>query len=443
MKKPCLFILLIFSAVLTFAAPAPYAHEQVYDYIQKNFLKKFISNEEVTYSICIDDIYANIDDNIEIISEEEANNMFLEAIHNWLRETNKFISRSKGKNKLTDISDIMQREHLIKQVPCGEAADLEIHYTNNTNDCDFGKFDHSTGIMYISTVRNKKRKEYLKTLTHELGHTFGLADQYSGAIYRGSFLYNSKVKRPSIMDIKTQKVTCDDADGLITSIDRLNGTSRTFNSLCLDGLLIKNGQGHVKSNQVYNLEEEYNLYDAEIKVSYNADLENSYIIDITLTNFILNGEGISALLKMGFDDISLDTVKYAVVKIHGTVNEKFLQTELLDTLKTPIGLWTLVLYDNRSNDLIEKQIVTKDYSDEDNTFTWQNIDEEEISTSDEIIIIPTINLFPAPKDNIKEILRVADSQNNPVKPAKKQNNSVVVEGQVNRSIGTSLGKFNF
>ena len=402
MKKCFVFVFFIFSAAFAFAAPDMYAHLNTYDEMEKTFFEKLVSGKEATYKICTKE-----DSSKQYLKDEKANEIFLESVDNWLRRTRRYISKNKAEKEFSDILSIVNRRPNLRKIPCmdQEYADLTIRYTKDYSICGDGAggcIDLSSGKIFVNVAW---LRDYVEILTHELGHAFGLADQYSGAIYRGSFIYNSKVLRPSIMN-NSKNVTCDDVDGFITSIDRLKGTSREFYSLCKDGLFIQNGQGVIKADRTYDFAENYDNFNVKINVYYDTELEESYTMDMTLRKFIINENGIDLLRKMGFDVSSLNTVRHAVVKIHGTVKEKFSLEEFNDQHKTPVGLWTLVLYEQLGLSLKEKQIVTKDFFDEDVTVKLENVETSEMFFSIDPIKIPLVDLFHDVGIGEKEALRV-------------------------------------
>ena len=403
MKKFIIYFLFIFSASFSFAAPeAPYAHLVEYNEINKNFFEKLISGKEATYKICTQE-----DDSKQYISDKKANTMFMNAISNWLYRTRYYISKNKAEEKFSDILKITNGQHNLRQVPCSDTAktDLTIKYTENHSLCEEGAkgcIELSEGIIYINI--NGWNKDYEDTLTHELGHAFGLADQYHGAIYKGSFLYNSKVFRPTIMNYST-KVTCDDVDGFISSIDRLKGTHREFYSLCKDGLFIKDGQGIIKTKETYDFEEYFYEFNAKVKVSYPEGLEDAYIVDMTLDKFILDETGIDILTQMGFEISDLKSLKHAVVKIHGMVLEKDSKDISYKEVKQPIGLWSLVLYEKKFLQINEKQIIMKDFFDGSLVIKFEDLEKGTVSFLNKDIKIPFINLYDA--DN-KKSLRISN-----------------------------------
>ncbi len=411
MKKYIISLLFIFSVLLSHAAPLDYAHILIYDDVEKYFLDKFVSGKETTYTICIEE-YSNG----KQLKEETAKEIFLDSLDNWLDTTKYYISETNREEEFKDISQILDNKKNLKQIPCSFSEDGEIRldsdltivykldaseYCGNAVAC----FLVLPSTLVVSTVSNTNIKNYKKYVTHEIGHAFGLADQYSGAMYDGSFLYNSKVKRPSIMD-DNRKVTCDDVDGFITSIDRILGKEREFYSLCSDGLFIKNGQAVIPEIETYNLKENYEHFDADIVISYDTEFENAYILDMTLKNFILNQEGLNLIQDMGFDVNDLKTLKHSQVKIHGTALEVITE-ENDDTLyiRTPIGLWTAVLYKKKGFQSEPKQVITKEYFSLEDlpTITYLDTNSSALIFSD--IKIPLINFLSNTGSGEKEKLR--------------------------------------
>ena len=76
------------------------------------------------------------------------------------------------------------------------------------------------------------------TTLHELGHALGLQDEY---LTPRPEAYASQEAGTGIMQNLYSPLTCDEMDGMITLLDRLNHTSRTFRSFCPDRGLIVNG----------------------------------------------------------------------------------------------------------------------------------------------------------------------------------------------------------
>lgn len=75
-------------------------------------------------------------------------------------------------------------------------------------------------------------------ITHELGHAFGLADEY---LQQRPPQYASRSPGENIMADIYQPISCDEVDGMITLLDRFSGTKRTFASFCPGRANIING----------------------------------------------------------------------------------------------------------------------------------------------------------------------------------------------------------
>ncbi len=360
MKTHCLFISFIFGAVFL-CATVPYSHLEDYNKTSRNFFQKFISGNTATYMICVDKKIKN-----ENLNDTTVNNLFLSAFNDWITKTEQFISENDRNEEFNDILEMLNNG-IIKQIPCSikngnvnNDKSLAITFTNQT-PCYTGCYKNNT--IYIN-MEHTKSEDYFKILKHELGHAWGLADQYPGQIYRGSFLYNSKKQRSSIM-WQDKEITCDDGDGFITSIDRTLGNSREFYSLCSDDILIKNGQGSNKDITSFTFSEAYDLFDANITISYNENDPDSYGISMILYDFILSeAEGLELMNGMGFNVPDIDTLYNVVIKINGTLQET--QNEP----RKAVGIWTSTLYIKKDSETIPtddlnldaKQRIIKNYS---------------------------------------------------------------------------------
>ena len=404
MRKYILSLFFVCSTVLAFAAPEPYAHLLFYEGTDKNFFEKIVSGEKATYSICVSRAYKKL-------NEEEANEYFLRAFNSWFDRLNRYIKNKKG---FDDLLPIIENANNIERLPCKYFTenkkdipdpDLMVKFDYNVPDiCNNAPacFMIKTGEIAIS--RKLPVKKIKVGITHELGHAFGLGDQYDGETYTGSFIYNTQIKRPGIMGTKN-RLTCDDIDGLISSIDRIKNTGREFDSLCRDGIHISNGIPQDKTGSKYKLKENYDTFDADITITYDKDVQesNTYLMDLTMTNFLIDNKGAALLKVMGFVVTDFQTVKDAEVKIHGRIKETLKQKKddtNEEIYRIPLGLWSLILYVNGE----EKQIVTAEYLDDVTEITRHNIDEKTWETVDNILL-PLINYYPFQGIFRKEAIR--------------------------------------
>ena len=77
------------------------------------------------------------------------------------------------------------------------------------------------------------------TIVHELGHAFGLGDEYRPDSRPNQYI--SQQAGQGIMQRLYNRIGCDEIDGIITLLDRLNQQERTFCSFCPSRNLIING----------------------------------------------------------------------------------------------------------------------------------------------------------------------------------------------------------
>ena len=80
---------------------------------------------------------------------------------------------------------------------------------------------------------------FFAIIAHELGHAFGLGDEY---LTDRPCTYASQTPGEGLMFNGYQPISCDEVDGMITLLDRFAGKKRTFASFCSGRGLIQNGQ---------------------------------------------------------------------------------------------------------------------------------------------------------------------------------------------------------
>ncbi len=80
---------------------------------------------------------------------------------------------------------------------------------------------------------------FFAIIAHELGHAFGLGDEYLTDRPRA---YASQTAGEGLMFNGYQTISCDEVDGMITLLDRFAEKKRTFASFCSGRGLIQNGQ---------------------------------------------------------------------------------------------------------------------------------------------------------------------------------------------------------
>lgn len=404
MKKYILNFLFIFCTVSIFAAPEPYAHLGKYENIDQTFFKHFVYGEETTYQVCTFPL-----------EEENENNhkQFLNALNIWLNTTENYIrARKNGEKDFKDILKILKNVKNLKRLPCEYKrvndyltiqlnSDLNVLFGFHVKD-EFGSYNPECNSMLINKYVDAKDAIYgiddLPVILHELGHVFGLADRYEGAIHTGSFIYNSLSIRPSIMMnyvMTTEKITCDDVDGFITSIDRLRRKPRTFKSFCNDDIILYNSTAKkIKPGYVYNYKEGFSFdnanYEADINVIYHkkSAYEKNYILDITLKNFERVSGTINLLKSLGFDTKDLDYLTQDIeVRIHAPVQET------REGHKLPNGLTNIFLIVDGK----QKQAVIINYGEREDEYLRFFYDSYMIKKVKGYIILPIMHYNPVYK----------------------------------------------
>lgn len=401
-------LLFIFSTVFVYAAPYPYALLENYQKIDRRFFNNLVAKKKATYMICIDGVRVVENQNKELeynytgsnMTIEQGREVFLNSLNNWLYGTEKYIQENNKQENLEEVISILNSAvNNIEEIPCLEneegklitqEPDLLIRFIDDTSK----EAAWYTGLDNdIHIVKEGHKYSIENTLTHELGHAFGLADQYIKAIVQADFLYTSNVRRPSIMDCEEEHVTCDDIDGFIVSIYRTLDINKDFYSLCADGIFIENGSGSARTNKKYEIEESYLTYDAKIEFSKDEENNDYYLVDITLDNFKPAPFTAAVFGVMGFGMFgNSDFVSNYKVKIHGALFIKTVGDGV--TYKKKGGLWSFVVYEKQDSQWKEKLAVMTDFFDEENNGILIDIENKtKEKLSDRPAIVPIEESF--------------------------------------------------
>jgi antitoxin component YwqK of YwqJK toxin-antitoxin module len=103
----------------------------------------------------------------------------------------------------------------------------------------FPTFFYNT-IKPVIILAPKKDIPYAQVALHEIGHAFGLADQYYIPEYRLEYadivdpLYSSTNHIPSLMSAESAELTCDDITSMLFAFDRFANYTRLFSTICKD-----------------------------------------------------------------------------------------------------------------------------------------------------------------------------------------------------------------
>ena len=191
--------------------------------------------EETTFSIYAID---NLIDRRPIryaVSESvtpEEEEIFKANIHKWPAETLRFITDYHAKTHtqvFQDIVPILEYELVLERVPLSATPDVYLDITANPRACGptaDGCFDEKGRENPYSSVLvvEKYRTEFEGICLHEVGHYFGLGDQYSDGLGNSHREYSSPVNttKKAIMQghtVTNGQITEDDADGFINLIE--------------------------------------------------------------------------------------------------------------------------------------------------------------------------------------------------------------------------------
>ncbi|WP_428897967.1 hypothetical protein Dip518_000154 [Parelusimicrobium proximum] len=297
MKKYILpFVTLLFSAPLL---AAPMSHLSGFEEDKNTFLAyKLIDPYKTDYNFCVEaapDVKTD-----KIIKRTK------QAFYDWTLGIAEIIRKSGRTEEFADIIEILAKPVNLQMDSACERAVAQNRFNSTitqraviadkydlillvdplsfkgrnfgiTKTLAFFSRDIQQGNPGIAIPGEKTAKNFnnylmLKTaqsvFTHEMGHAFGLGDQYKKGAGNSDALYSTFKQRRSIMN-EANSLSCDDADGIITLIDRARGQKRTFASLCRDGVVFKNGM------QMIEKESEKILYTKK----KNYKVTNVYIIN--------------------------------------------------------------------------------------------------------------------------------------------------------------------
>ncbi|WP_428075210.1 hypothetical protein [Candidatus Avelusimicrobium luingense] len=233
-------IILLFIGTLT-AQSEPYAVLKNAEQNHSYGIDIFLSGRPIRYAIESD------------ITPQERT-LFLNNLRAWPKKTWQTIPQDR-KNEFSDILPLLQRPVKLEETT-SQQADVIF---NIGKESDFAREDlgydacgtHTSSYPHVISINPACRHKFDEISLHEIGHFYGLADQYPEAHNASQQYYGSVNKTEySVMyslpnDSFHQEFTCDDADGFINLVDlrlfQKNGKfpSRAiygWKSLCTDKL---------------------------------------------------------------------------------------------------------------------------------------------------------------------------------------------------------------
>ena len=163
-------------------------------------------------------IYYNTSD--EITPEQEA--MFVKNVQKWPQEVLRIIREQKLESKFKDITPILEKSVTLKKRANKPDIFLKLAEKHDCGqDWAAGCFSNDTNPFEIAVVR-QHQADFNNIILHEIGHFYGLGDQYEGSRVNTHAEYSSDVNKEygSVMQGGNHsEITCDDADGFINLID--------------------------------------------------------------------------------------------------------------------------------------------------------------------------------------------------------------------------------
>ena len=141
----------------------------------------------------------------------------------WIQQPLQYIQESKREQEFQDIIPILQRGvNLIQEVSGPGQADLTLEWAELAEHIG-GSVMPPNDKMLVNLIIRNNMEFFYRIVAHEVGHIFGLGDQYWNGMEQSSPIYHTDLNttQGSIMRSldDLQKFSCDDADGLINLMD--------------------------------------------------------------------------------------------------------------------------------------------------------------------------------------------------------------------------------
>ena len=96
-----------------------------------------------------------------------------------------------------------------------------------------------TKLWQLNRLYEYDTPTYFSIMVHELGHAFGLGDEY---LEDRPHNYASATPGQGIMSRIYSPISCDELDGMITLLDRFSGKQRSFASFCAPTVVLESGE---------------------------------------------------------------------------------------------------------------------------------------------------------------------------------------------------------
>ena len=230
---------------------------------------------------------------------EKEKYIFINNIRAWPQQTLGFIKANGREKEFSDIIPYLERELKIQQVDPNSQPTIYLEIWPTYNQYETAVFEAKGEERPYSSVSINPayRDEFALVSLHELGHFYGLGDQYG--IHPDVHAENSSDvngKDLSVMrgaDLKVGRLTCDDADGFINLFDLRWAQSHNnrfperaqngWNSLCPGSTNVyKNAKTITRKNKDLFVEDQENAIALVSREYEQGDLVSevsAYLID--------------------------------------------------------------------------------------------------------------------------------------------------------------------
>ncbi len=245
MKGKVFIKTLFMICIFMLSTPAFALYWGVFDDYKQNIdnfaMVKFINNKPIEYHLTTaqkpikptDDPSQDLKNQLN--QEIDYIDLIRTAFDTWPKDTKKFIKEAGRASEFKDIMPFLEKSFYLVQTPNEKTADLIVNFTSEEEKTEYCESSVSEGcytksthklvlidpFVYPSTFEEDVNRP-LAIFIHELGHFFGLTDQYDNLknsdpehATTDRFQYESSVMAASF---KTD-LYCDDVDAFINLVD--------------------------------------------------------------------------------------------------------------------------------------------------------------------------------------------------------------------------------
>lgn len=266
----------------------------------KYAMDKFLSGQKVYY-------YSLYEKETSLQEDIKYNQLVVEALKIWPAFVRQNIIDSGREQEFADIMPLLTRGIFAQKTDAEEYADINVLFKQQTEihsvcgedavGC-FNKYEKRI-LLPILSQNNSNEHEVLNILTHEVGHFYGLGDQYKNGAENSSLTHATSDRIDSTLSIMAQGnyLGCDDVDGFINTIDfslaKRNGSysaraQKGWKSFCDDTMYknakVLNKKDYGVGNATYKYDSDGNIAKIETFNPYLVAEETNYIQGLPYIN---------------------------------------------------------------------------------------------------------------------------------------------------------------